>query len=79
MRVRWVFLPVLGAALAHAPVLRFDLLRALKQPIDARTTFRGRRLFGDNKTWRGAAAMFSGVFAVASATTSLQDVVARSS
>jgi CDP-archaeol synthase len=63
MRVRWVFLPALGAALAHAPVLRFDLVPALKHPIDAGATFRGRRLFGDNKTWRGAIAMFSGVFA----------------
>jgi hypothetical protein len=63
MRVRWLFLPVVGAALAHAPVLRFDLLRALKQPIDSGTTLRGRRLFGENKTWRGAATMFCGVFA----------------
>jgi hypothetical protein len=62
MRVRWVFLPVLGAALAHAPVLRFDFARALKKPIDGGLTFRGRRLFGDNKTWRGAITMFSGVF-----------------
>jgi len=60
MRVRWVFLPVLGAALAHAPVLRFDLLKGLKRPIDCGATFRGRPLFGENKTWRGAVAMFGG-------------------
>jgi hypothetical protein len=63
MRVRWVFLPVLGAALAHAPVLRFDLLEPLKRPIDGGATFRGRRVFGENKTWRGAVAMFGGVLA----------------
>jgi CDP-2,3-bis-(O-geranylgeranyl)-sn-glycerol synthase len=57
---RWVFLPVLGAAALHAPVLRFDLLRAWKRPIDGARTFRGRRLLGDNKTWRGAAVMSAG-------------------
>ncbi len=57
----WVFVPVLGAYLAHAPVLRFDLLRAFKRPLDAGRTFRGRRLLGDNKTWRGALVMFAGV------------------
>jgi hypothetical protein len=57
---RWVFLPVLGAAEAHAPVLRFDLLRPLKRPIDGGRTFRGRRVLGDNKTWRGALVMSTG-------------------
>src|SRR5262249_12412993 len=64
MEVIWIFLPVLGAALTHAPVLRYDLFPALKRPLDAGATFRGRRLFGDNKTWRGALAMASGVFAL---------------
>ena len=61
----WVFVPVLGALLAHAPVLRFDLFPSLKRPIDGRTTFRGRRLLGDNKTWRGALTMWLGVVAAA--------------
>src|SRR5262249_45480239 len=38
-----------------AVVLRYDLWAWLKQPIDGGATFRGRRLFGDNKTWRGVA------------------------
>jgi CDP-diacylglycerol--serine O-phosphatidyltransferase len=46
----WVLLPVLGAPLAHAPVLRWDLLPGLRRPIS-------RRLFGQNKTWRGALVM----------------------
>lgn len=46
---------MIGAWIAHAPVLRFDLLRPLKRPIST-------RLFGANKTWRGALVMFSGVF-----------------
>jgi CDP-2,3-bis-(O-geranylgeranyl)-sn-glycerol synthase len=57
---KWVLLPVLGAPLAHAPVLRGDLLPGLKVPVDGGRTWRGRRLFGDNKTWRGALFMTAG-------------------
>ena len=60
MSALWVFVPVLGAAVLHAPVLTFDLFRSLKRPLDIGATFRGRRLFGDNKTWRGALFMASG-------------------
>jgi hypothetical protein len=56
----WLFLPILGAAFAHAPVLRSDLFPALKQPIDGGRSWRGRRLLGDNKTWRGALVMTAG-------------------
>lgn len=61
MAALWVFLPVLGAFVAHAPVLRWDLLAAWKQPLDGGTRVRGRRIFGDNKTWRGAVVMWAGV------------------
>jgi hypothetical protein len=64
---RWLFLPVLGAPIAHAPVLRFDLLRSLKRPMDHGLTIRGRRVLGDNKTWRGAAVMFAGTYAATAA------------
>ena len=47
---------MLGGALVHAPVLRFDLAPALKRPLSA-------RLFGANKTVRGAIAMSSGTAA----------------
>jgi CDP-diglyceride synthetase len=57
----WVFLPVLGGALAHAPVLALDLLKPLKRPLDGGARFRGRRLFGDNKTVRGAIVITVGV------------------
>jgi CDP-2,3-bis-(O-geranylgeranyl)-sn-glycerol synthase len=56
-----LFLAVLGAPLLHAPVLRFDLLRALKRPLDGGATLGGRRVLGDNKTWRGALCMTAGV------------------
>ena len=52
---------MLGAPLLHAPVLRFDLLRALKRPLDGGATIGGRRVLGDNKTWRGALCMTAGV------------------
>ncbi|HET6150086.1 MAG TPA: CDP-archaeol synthase [Polyangia bacterium] len=60
MRTIFLFIPILGAPLLHAPVLRFDLVRRLKRPMDGGRTFRGQRLFGDNKTWRGALCMFVG-------------------
>lgn len=59
----WVFVPVLGAAIAHAPVLSLDLMKPLKRPLDGGACFRGRRLFGDNKTWRGALVITAGVLA----------------
>jgi len=54
----WVFVPVLGGPLAHAPVLRLDLAPGLRRPIS-------RRLFGQNKTWRGAIVMTAGPIAAA--------------
>jgi CDP-diglyceride synthetase len=63
MSALWVFVPVLGAPALHAPVLTFDLLRGLKRPLDFGATIGGRRLFGDNKTWRGAIVMLVGVVA----------------
>lgn len=55
-RATWVLLPVLGAPIAHAPVLRWDLAPRLRRPIS-------RPLFGDNKTWRGALVMTGGTIA----------------
>ena len=52
---------MLGAPLLHAPVLRWDLLSALKRPLDGGRTLGGRRLLGDNKTWRGALFMTAGI------------------
>lgn len=60
MKAAWVFLPVLGSPVAHAPVLKWDLLPSLTGPVDGGRTFRGRRLFGANKTWRGAIFMTGG-------------------
>jgi CDP-2,3-bis-(O-geranylgeranyl)-sn-glycerol synthase len=56
----WPFAPIVGSLALQAPVLRGDLLAPLARPIDGGATFRGRRVLGDNKTWRGALVMFSG-------------------
>lgn len=69
MRPGWAFLPALGGALAHAPVLRYDLLASLKLPLDGGATVGGRRLLGDNKTLRGALVMAGGTTAAAVALT----------
>ena len=61
----WLFLPILGAALAHAPVLGLNLFPTLKRPIDQGRCFRGRRILGDNKTWRGALVMTAGAMLAA--------------
>lgn len=61
MNALLLFLPVLGAAIVHGPVLALDLLPALKRPLDGGRTWRGARLLGDNKTWRGALFMTAGV------------------
>jgi hypothetical protein len=55
-----VFVAVLGAPILHAPVLALDLFKGLKRPLDGGATIGGRRLFGDNKTWRGALFMVAG-------------------
>jgi CDP-archaeol synthase len=55
-----VFVAVLGAPILHAPVLALDLFNPLKVPLDFGATIGGRRIFGDNKTWRGAIFMVLG-------------------
>ena len=55
LQLLWLAIPVIVSGLVHLAVLKLDLMPALRRmPIDGGATFRGRRLFGDNKTWRGA-------------------------
>jgi CDP-diglyceride synthetase len=55
LQLLWLALPVIAAGLVHLAVMKLDLLPGLRlQPLDGGATFRGKRLFGDNKTWRGA-------------------------
>jgi CDP-2,3-bis-(O-geranylgeranyl)-sn-glycerol synthase len=56
----YLFFPLLFVALCSGIIMRGNLLTALKKPIDGGRRVRGRRLFGDNKTWRGVAAAITG-------------------
>lgn len=49
----YLFAPLLGSAAISGIVLRYGLWPAMARPVDGGLTFRGRRLFGDSKTWRG--------------------------
>ena len=55
LQLLWLAIPVIASGLVHLVVLKLDLLPGLRAlPIDGGATFRGKRVFGDNKTWRGA-------------------------
>ena len=45
--------PLLLVAIAHGFCIKYDWLSGLKRPLDLGVRFRGRRFFGDQKTWRG--------------------------
>jgi hypothetical protein len=53
-RAAWLALPVVLAGLTHVAVLRARFFPGLARPLDGGLHLRGRRLLGDNKTWRGA-------------------------
>jgi hypothetical protein len=45
--------PLLLAAVAQGVCIKYDWFKILKRPLDMGRTYRGRRIFGDHKTWRG--------------------------
>jgi len=49
----WFFLPAGMANMIPIPVSKIPGLRHLDAPIDLGATFRGKRVFGSHKTWRG--------------------------
>lgn len=55
LRFLYLAAPVFLAAVGHGFVLKFDWFKALKQPLDLGRTYKGIRIFGDHKTWRGLA------------------------
>lgn len=50
-------LPAVIAGSAHMAVVRLGLWPWLARPLDGGRSWRGRRVFGDNKTWRGVLCM----------------------
>lgn len=65
-RATWLILPVVLGGLGHVAALKTNALHFLAAPIDAGAEWKGRPLFGANKTWRGFAVM-TGFTAMASA------------
>ena len=51
LRVLWLFVPAYLANMS--PVLVQGCFQRLATPIDAGRSFRGKRILGDHKTWRG--------------------------
>ena len=47
--------PILLAAVAQGLCIRYDWLALIKKPLDLGLHLRGKRIFGDHKTWRGLA------------------------
>ena len=47
--------PLLLAAIAQGLCIKYDWLSWLRKPIDFGKTYKGKRIFGDHKTWRGFA------------------------
>jgi CDP-2,3-bis-(O-geranylgeranyl)-sn-glycerol synthase len=65
-----LFAPLLLGFAVHGVCIRLGLLRALGRPIDGGRRWRGRRLFGENKTFRGVVAVAAGTgvgYAISSA------------
>lgn len=56
-RMGFLLAPLLAGALFHGLCMQRNWLRGLARPIDGGHRFRGRPLFGPNKTWRGVAAL----------------------
>ncbi len=49
----YLLLPLVGGALLHGACMKYGWLASLKRPIDGGACWRGRPVFGANKTWRG--------------------------
>jgi len=48
-----LLLPAAAANITPVIAARYNWLPALGRPLDANRTFRGKRIFGPHKTWRG--------------------------
>jgi hypothetical protein len=60
LKVSYTLWPLLLGLAFHGLCLKFGWLAWLGRPIDAGVTLRGKRLFGDNKTYRGVVAVALG-------------------
>lgn len=51
--VIWIFIPAGVANMTPVLAAHIPAIRHFDMPLDAGKCFRGRRIFGENKTWRG--------------------------
>ena len=51
--IAYLFFPLLVGLALHGFCIKYDALAFLCRPIDRGRKFRGKRLFGENKTYRG--------------------------
>jgi CDP-archaeol synthase len=58
--IAYLFLPLLVGLALHGFCIKYDTLAFLCRPIDQGRSFRGKRIFGDNKTYRGVAVVSLG-------------------
>lgn len=58
--VVWLFAPLFVGLAANGVCIRFGVASWLARPIDGGRTWRGARLFGKSKTWRGLVAVAAG-------------------
>lgn len=73
LELLWLFLPALYGNAAPVFANHIPLLKKLGQPVDFGKSWRGARIFGDHKTWRG---LLSGIL-VGAATGLLQMLLAN--
>lgn len=62
-QVSYLFAPILVGLIVHGFCIKLGWLKVLVSPVDRGAEFRGRRVFGANKTWRGITAMALGTAA----------------
>jgi hypothetical protein len=60
LAISYLFSPLLLGLTAHGFSIKYGWFSSLVEPIDNRKTFRGKRIFGENKTYRGIFAAASG-------------------
>lgn len=65
LSISWIFAPAAFANMAPVIANNIDIIKKYNTPIDLRKTYKGRRLLGDNKTYRGlVAGVVMGIFVV---------------
>lgn len=73
----YLFAPLIVSAALAGLFLRYDWLPRWRRPLDGQATFRGQRVFGDGKTWRGVLIAISGSSLTVALQRALQESIPR--